>query len=80
MHGMGYHLVAAPGCTTANGLWVCFGVGTPARQGTFQSTGCVAASLHGAWHRLCSLGGRKDAFQVYGQFQRAITDGGCGMA
>jgi hypothetical protein len=80
MHGMGYHLVAAPGCTTANGLWKCFGVGTPPVR--------VCSRVPGVWLHLCmelGIGGvlwveGKDASQVYGQFRRAITVGGCGMA
>jgi hypothetical protein len=51
MHGMGYHLVAARGSTTANGLWaVVCGRLNIARQGVSQNNGCVAACLHGAWH------------------------------
>ena len=75
MHGMEYHLVAASGYTTANGLWKFFGVGAPPAR--------VCSSVPGVWLHLCmELGivvfpGWEDAFQVYGQFRRAITGGVC---
>jgi hypothetical protein len=65
MHGMGYHLVAAPGCTTANGLWVCFGVGTPPAR--------VRSRVPGVWLHLCMELGIGCVLWVEGRMRSRFT-------
>lgn len=78
--GMGYHLVAAHCCTTANGLWQCLcSVGHPSARVCTRTSGVwLHVSMELGIGRVIWVGcGRKDAFQfqVDGRFRRTITGG-----
>jgi hypothetical protein len=77
--GMGYHLVAAHCCTTANGLWQCLcSVGHPSARVCTRTSGVwLHVSMELVIGRIIWVEGCVDAFQVDGQFRRAITGGTC---
>ena len=62
MHGMGWDGISSRGSPLLHDrewpLAVSVFGWTPVRQGVYQNIGCVAACLHGAWHRPYYLGGR----------------------